>query len=139
MPIFEAMACQCPVVACRNSSIPKVPDESALFVDEGDVKGLVGALLLLRDQKLRGDYIKRGVSQASRFSFPKMAEGISEALLNAVEGLESDSKKVPSSPWDEVCMLQHEMVSSAEYGVVFSTLGETRQQTTRDANALRAR
>jgi glycosyltransferase involved in cell wall biosynthesis len=106
MPILEAMACECPVVACRNSSIPEVAGEAALFVGEDDATGLAEALLLLTDQKLRGVYVKRGISQASRFSFPKMAEEVAGALLSAVEGLKSGRRKMPGPAWDELRRLQ---------------------------------
>jgi glycosyltransferase involved in cell wall biosynthesis len=114
MPIIEAMVCQCPVVACRNSSIPEVAGEAALFVGEDDAKGLAEALLLLKDQKLRGDYIKRGVSQASRFSFSETAEEIARAVLNTVEGLKSGSRKMPSPAWHELRMLQQEYALTLE-------------------------
>lgn len=145
MPIIEAMACQCPVVACRNSSIPEVAGEAALLVGEDDANDLADALILLRDQKLRDDYIERGASRVSRFSFSKMAEQLVRALLDTIKGLESGSRKEPGPAWDEVRSLQLELEKSTreraaqtqEIAMLRSVLVETRQRTTIDADALR--
>ena len=74
LPIVEAMACGCPVVAYRNSSIPEIAGEAALLVPDGDVDALgraaaeialdAGHARLLRDAGLR---------RARRFSWRKAA------------------------------------------------------------------
>src|SRR5262249_9109678 len=65
LSIVEAMACACPVVACRNSSIPEVAGEAAIFVSEDDPAGLADALLRLEAPESRGEYVRRGLAQAA--------------------------------------------------------------------------
>ncbi|MDQ6774579.1 MAG: glycosyltransferase family 4 protein, partial [Candidatus Dormibacteraeota bacterium] len=43
LPLLEAMACGCPVVAYRNSSLPEVTGDAALLVADGDVAALGAA------------------------------------------------------------------------------------------------
>ena len=51
LPILEAMACGCPVVTCRNSSLPEAAGPSAMYVDDSDPTDLANALRGL----VRGD------------------------------------------------------------------------------------
>jgi glycosyltransferase involved in cell wall biosynthesis len=106
MPIVEAMACGCPVVTCRNSAIPEVAGEAALFVGEDDTKGLADILIELEEPKLRADYIRRGAAQASHFSFERMAEEISKTLLDTIEDLKIGNRRPPGSVWSELRRLQ---------------------------------
>src|SRR5262249_7165571 len=74
LPILEAIACRCPVVACRTPSIPEVADDAALLVGENDAEGLAKALLSLNAPELRADHIRRGTTQAGLFSFQRMSQ-----------------------------------------------------------------
>ena len=135
MPIVEAMACGCPVVTCRNSSIPEVAGEAALFVGEDDAKGLAEILVDLEEPKLRADYRARGVAQASRFSFREMAQEISKTLLDTVEGLKVGNRRPPGPVWSELRSLQHRHQGN---GTIMSPasgrLAETQQLTLAPAN-----
>ena len=81
MPIIEAMACGCPVATCRNSSIPEIAGEAAIFVDEDDPTALAEALLRLDAPDLRAEYVRRGFAQAAKFSFRRMSEQIAAKLI----------------------------------------------------------
>ena len=64
LPVVEAMACGCPVVATNVSSLPEVAGSAALLVDPHDPAGLAEALhsvILDRDlrMRLRGDGLRR--------------------------------------------------------------------------------
>lgn len=74
LPALEAMACGCPVVTYRNSSLPGVLGEAAAFVDDGDASALgLAAAELLRDPA-RSDRLRRaGLAQARGYSWRRTA------------------------------------------------------------------
>jgi len=74
LPPLEAMACGTPVVASAASSLPEVVGEAGLLVDPQDVEALADALRrVLTDQDLRAELRQRGLGQARRFTWEKMA------------------------------------------------------------------
>ncbi|MBD2096298.1 FkbM family methyltransferase [Trichocoleus sp. FACHB-591] len=83
LPIVEAMACGCPVIACPNASIPEVAGPAAVYVQPGDVSGLTSALCEIQKPEVRQSLIQAGLEQAKQFSWQKMAQQVSEALINA--------------------------------------------------------
>ncbi|MEG4859827.1 class I SAM-dependent methyltransferase [Microcoleus sp. K1-B6] len=83
MPVLEAIACGCPVITCPNGSIPEVAKEAALYVNDDDVEGLTDALCEVQKPKIRRSLIAAGLEQAKNFSWSKMAERVSFALIDA--------------------------------------------------------
>ncbi|GCL36873.1 glycosyl transferase, group 1 [Sphaerospermopsis reniformis] len=83
MPIVEAMACGCPVITCHNSSMPEVAGEAAIYVKENDVDAMANALISVQNHNLRASLITAGLAQAQKFSWTKMADKVSSALINA--------------------------------------------------------
>ncbi|MBD2148115.1 glycosyltransferase [Sphaerospermopsis sp. FACHB-1194] len=83
MPIVEAMACGCPVITCHNSSMPEVAGEAAIYVKENDVDAMANALTSVQNHNLRASLITAGLAQAQKFSWTKMADKVSSALINA--------------------------------------------------------
>jgi hypothetical protein len=120
MPIVEAMACGCPVVACRTSSIPEVAGDAALFAGENDPDGLARALLSLGEAELRADYIRRGTAQAGLFSFTRMSQVVAKALLDTAEGLERGTHRTPGPVWSELRGLQETTQAAAIRGMIAS-------------------
>lgn len=82
MPIVEAMACSCPVITCHNSSIPEVAGEAAIYVNDNDVDAMANALISVQNYNLRTLLITAGLAQAQKFSWTKMADQVSSALMN---------------------------------------------------------
>lgn len=75
LPPLEAMACGAPVVTSNASSLPEVVGDAALLVAPDDVPGWAAALKrLLDDEALRADLRARGLAQARRFSWRRVAE-----------------------------------------------------------------
>jgi len=75
LPILEAMACGCPVVASNRSSMPEVCGKAALLIDPEDVEGLSEALFkAVTDSPLREDLIKEGYKQVEKFSWERAAD-----------------------------------------------------------------
>jgi glycosyltransferase involved in cell wall biosynthesis len=83
LPILEALACGCPVITCPNSSIPEVAGEAAIYVDDSDVNGMADALCEVQKPSVRQALITAGLEQAKKFSWSKMANIVSSALVNA--------------------------------------------------------
>lgn len=81
MPVLEALACGCPVITCANASIPEVAGEAAIYVDANDVDGLTDALCEVQKSSVRNSLITAGLTQAKQFSWVKMAEIMSSALI----------------------------------------------------------
>ena len=81
MPPVECMACGTPAIVCRNSSIPEVVGDAALYVDEDDPADMANAIVKLFDPVLRQQMIERGMKQAAIFSFGKMAQEMEKAFI----------------------------------------------------------
>ena len=74
LPVLEAMQCGCPVVTARNSSLPEVGGDAALYVDAGDWKGFAEQMsTVLKDASLRNRLARDGREQAARFSWKRSA------------------------------------------------------------------
>ncbi len=83
MPVLEAMSCGCPVITCPNASIPEVAGEAALYVNDEDVDGLADALCDVQKPTIRNSLIAAGLQRAQNFSWLKMAQTMSAALIDA--------------------------------------------------------
>jgi glycosyltransferase involved in cell wall biosynthesis len=85
---LEAMACGAPVVVSDATSLPEVVGAAALRVAPDDVVGWAAALSrLLGDVALRRDLGQRGLAQAARFSWQRVAEETLAVLEQAVPTL----------------------------------------------------
>jgi len=82
LPILEAMACGCPIIACPNASIPEVAGDAASYVQYDDTNGLTNALCEVQKPTVRDSLIKLGLDQAKKFSWSKMAGVASSVLIN---------------------------------------------------------
>jgi glycosyltransferase involved in cell wall biosynthesis len=86
LPIIEAQAVGCPVIASTCCSLPEVAGDGALFVEPNDVDALRSAVRrLLDDLTLRRDLIERGRRNVARFDAQTIASeylAIYKSLLN---------------------------------------------------------
>lgn len=74
LPPLEAMACGTPVITSNISSLPEVTGEAALLVDPLNVNDISLAMLrLLSDLLLAADLRQKGIVQASRFTWERVA------------------------------------------------------------------
>jgi hypothetical protein len=83
LPVLEALACGCPVITCPNSSIPEVAGNAAIYVEDSDVHAMADALCEVQKPSIRQGLISAGLEQAKKFSWTKMADTVSSALINA--------------------------------------------------------
>lgn len=74
IPPLEAMACGCPAVVARTSSLPEVCGDAALYCDPRDPATLADAIGRLRDEPgLRADLAARGRARAALFTWDAAA------------------------------------------------------------------
>jgi len=75
LPVLEAMASGCPVITTRAGSLEEVADSAAYFVDPNDVDSIKkGIEEVMSDVDLRSALSKKGLSQAKKFSWEKVAK-----------------------------------------------------------------
>lgn len=71
LPVIEAMAAGCPVIAVRASSIPEVAGDAGLLVDEPDPRSIAVQVERLRCPDVRQSTRAAGLSNAGRFSWDR--------------------------------------------------------------------
>ncbi|MFK3841206.1 glycosyltransferase family 4 protein [Serratia sp. NPDC087055] len=86
IPPLEAQACGCPVLASDKASIPEILGDSALYFDPFDESEIVKAMeIIIKDDDLRNELIRRGNENIKRFSWQASAE----KLIKAVRGVDN--------------------------------------------------
>jgi len=75
LSVLEAMACGTAVVCSRASSLPEVGGNAAHYFDPTDVEEMAEAIgAVWHNEALRTEMGKRGLAQAARFSWARVAE-----------------------------------------------------------------
>lgn len=69
IPVIEAMAAGCPVIAVNASSIPEAAGDAGLLLDRPDADGVAEQLRRLEDAGFRAGVQSRGQQNAQRFSW----------------------------------------------------------------------
>ena len=73
LPILEAMACGCPILAGKDSSIIEVAGNAAILIDTNDSKVLTDSIDdILNDEKLISSMGDLGLIRSNQFSWGKM-------------------------------------------------------------------
>jgi glycosyltransferase involved in cell wall biosynthesis len=68
LPVIEAMASGCPVITSNVSCMPETAGGAALLTSPNDTDELANQIkLLLENDKLRNDFIQKGLERASHF------------------------------------------------------------------------
>jgi glycosyltransferase involved in cell wall biosynthesis len=71
IPVIEAMAAGCPVIAVNTSSIPEAAGDAGLLLDRADADGVAEQLHRLDDVAFRAGVQARGLQNAQRFSWER--------------------------------------------------------------------
>ena len=86
LPVLEAMACGCPTVTSRTTSLPEVAGDACILVDPESVVSIADGLKqVLDDADLRHNLMQKGLRQAQRFTWEKTARdtlSVYHKLLN---------------------------------------------------------
>jgi len=69
LPVLEAMACGCPVMAASKSSLPEVGGSAALYAANQSGEAYATALHALDSPAVRGEAISAGLSRIQQFSW----------------------------------------------------------------------
>ena len=81
IPPLEAMSCGCPVVTSNISSLPEVVGDAALLIDPYSTEEIAGAIgTLLANSELNQDLSRKGLRQATKFSWEKSAKKLLEVF-----------------------------------------------------------
>ena len=84
IPLLEAMAFGCPIVASDTTSLPEVGGDACIYVDPRDARALAAALRQIANEpRLREDYVSRGQRRLAEFSLPREAALLSQHLVAA--------------------------------------------------------
>jgi len=70
-PILEAMACGCPVITRRNSSLEEVGGDVALYIEDDSLEG--DMKLLFDNEKMRESLRIKGQQRARLFTWEEVA------------------------------------------------------------------
>ena len=77
LPVLEAMVLGTPVVTSRESSLPEIAGDAALFVDPYDADDIARAITtIVNDADLRAELSRRGRQQAAKFSVARYRERV---------------------------------------------------------------
>jgi glycosyltransferase involved in cell wall biosynthesis len=90
IPLIEAMACGCPVVAADTCAAPEVLDGSGWLVDPLSVEDIAaGMKKVLFDSELRAAMVAKGIERSKAFSWEQCAKQV----LAVFDSLEHSSAK----------------------------------------------
>lgn len=75
LPILEAMACGCPVIASDDPTIREVAGDAAFFVNPADSEKLMDAMVkVISNKSLRSSLIENGLQHVRTYTWKKTAE-----------------------------------------------------------------
>jgi glycosyltransferase involved in cell wall biosynthesis len=75
IPILEGMACGVPVITSNTSSMPEIAGDAAAIVDPNKPEEITQAIIkIMTDDNYKDELCKKGIENAKRFSWRKMAE-----------------------------------------------------------------
>jgi glycosyltransferase involved in cell wall biosynthesis len=90
LPVIEAMANGCPVIASHYTSIPEVAGQAALYIDPMDPKSMLNAFeKFVETPILQKELSEKGLEQSQKFSKEKFITG----MINVFESAVRDFKK----------------------------------------------
>ncbi len=85
IPVIEAMACGCPVVASSVSSLPEIVGDAGILINPKNTKDIAEGMYNAGFNELkRKEIIKKGFERIKLFSWKKCAEETLEVLEKAV-------------------------------------------------------
>lgn len=99
LPIVEAMARGCPVIASRCASMPEVCGDAALLASPSDPSAWVDHVrALMGSSGLRSDLVGRGRERVRLFSWSETADGYLDLLARPMEWPIRSAPSTPALP-----------------------------------------
>ncbi len=87
LPVVEAMACGCPVIAARNSALAEVGEGAAAFFPTGDVRALVELMeRMIRDTDFARECSRKSLDRAAYYTWERTADATLAALRSLLGG-----------------------------------------------------
>jgi glycosyltransferase involved in cell wall biosynthesis len=91
IPILEAFASGCPVIASNTTSIPEVGGDAAIYVDPTNISAIEEILTVIcNDTLLQSDLMSKGLERARHFSWAKVANetlNVYQRALSSPQGI----------------------------------------------------
>jgi glycosyltransferase involved in cell wall biosynthesis len=85
LPVLEAMACGCPVITSKVTSIPEVGGDSVLYVNPYSVDSIAqGMYQILTNRELSNNLRHQGLTRAKLFSWDRTADGVCQVFENCL-------------------------------------------------------
>jgi glycosyltransferase involved in cell wall biosynthesis len=85
LPVLEAMACGCPVIASNVSSLPEIAGDAALLVGPKDDEAIARAMNeIASNPSLRQTLVAKGLARAAEFSWERTAAVTAQVYAQAV-------------------------------------------------------
>jgi len=85
LPVVEAMACGCPVIAGTAPALREAAGGGALHVDADDPAALAHAMERIADPAVRAPLVQRGLARAAELSWERTARLLGEFVLETAE------------------------------------------------------
>jgi alpha-1,3-rhamnosyl/mannosyltransferase len=87
LPVIEAFAAQCPVIASNSTSLPEVTGDASWPVDPYDVDSISAAMLdLLANRELRASKIQLGLARARHYTWHECARQTLDVYRKVLAG-----------------------------------------------------
>jgi len=81
LPILEAQALGTPILTSNLSSLPEISGQGACFTDPNEPVAMAKIIqLILQDEEMRKDLLRKGYENIERFSWEKCSQEIAEIL-----------------------------------------------------------
>ena len=83
IPILEAFASKVPVICSKNSSLPEVGGDAALYFEDNNAEDMANKIKeIITNETLRQEHIKKGLEQIKKFSWEKCAKETLDYIKN---------------------------------------------------------
>lgn len=83
IPILEAFASKVPVICSKNSSLPEVGGDAALYFEDNNAEDMANKIKeIITNETLRQKHINKGLEQIKKFSWEKCAKETLDYIKN---------------------------------------------------------
>lgn len=84
LPVIEAMACGCPVIALESRAVAEIGSDAVCYADPGSAVGIAQALKKILTSRHRQAYIEKGYACAAKFDWQSSSRQLA-AFIQSVQ------------------------------------------------------